>query len=94
MLHVKCFFLFFPFFIYFISGPVVIGFLAVAMTLPNVYILSVTFSFFSLFLFHNGKANFKKNRVGFIADFGHRKGKGFGKPIPPPHPTPLPSSDP
>ena len=47
MLHVKCFFFsFLSFFIYFISGSAVIGFLAVAMTLPNVYILSITFCFF------------------------------------------------
>ena len=54
------FFSFLSFFIYFISGSAVIGFLAVAMTLPNVYILSVTFAFFLCFWFHNGKANKKK----------------------------------
>ena len=45
------------------SGPAVIGLLAVKMTLPNVYILSVTFCFFFLcFWFHNGKANKKNNK--------------------------------
>ena len=42
------------------TGPAVIGFLAVAMTLPNIYILPVRFFFFLCFWFHNGKANNKK----------------------------------
>ena len=63
------FFSFLSFFIYFISGLAVIGFLAVAMTLPNIYILSVTFAFFLCFWFHNSEANKKRKRkkVGLIA---------------------------
>ena len=62
VLHVKCFFFFN---IYFIPGPAVIGHSAVAVSLPNVYILIVTYLFSLVLLFvclfvfcyNNAKAN-------------------------------------
>ena len=44
------------------------------MTLPNVYILSVTFAFFLCFWFHNGKANNnnKKKRLNEMKTFSEQ----------------------